>query len=208
MARYLVLLFPILCAVLARMGYGYYVHVAIPISCALIVLFMADRRLRSTSWLLILAFLFAIAGDWMLGHRAGVPMRFIYGIGFFFVTHIGYLAFCLLNGKIHWKFLAIVLIPYLLFFIFALRPAISDTLLQGSVLLYLLISCISVGAAFGLRLSPLSKWLFFAGIACMVFSDTLIAFAEFLDKRTLFRLLMMPTYYASQILITASVIRE
>ncbi|MDR1780758.1 MAG: lysoplasmalogenase [Tannerella sp.] len=209
-SNYLILsliLIPILCAVAALNGGGYLPHVAVPVTCILLVAFFCGRSVRRTRWLLIAALLFSIAGDWMLKHRGGDEMRFIYGIALFFVAHIGYLAFCLRNGRIKWLWLTVLLAGYGLFFALMLVPAIGGMEMQVAVLLYMLISCFSLAAAPGLRFSAVARWLFTAGIASIVFSDTLIALYEFPHKaQWLYACLMMPTYYAAHILVTAAVL--
>lgn len=68
---------------------------------ALIILILASRRRFATPdlWMVIGAFLFSIVGDYFLSHRNGELMMFVYGILFFFVAHVGYLAYSLFNGK-------------------------------------------------------------------------------------------------------------
>jgi len=196
---------PVACAVLTVMGHGYEYTVAMQIACAILVGFFSGKQMKWSKWLIVAAFLLSIAGDWMLRHRAGVPVRFIYGIALYFATHVGYLTFCLLHGKMQWRFLLVSAAGYGLFFFFGLRPAIDDPALSVSVLLYTLTSCVSLAATPGLRLSAVSRWLFFSGVACMVFSDTLIACCEFLHVCRLNPYLMLPTYYASQLFVTAAI---
>lgn len=59
--------------------------------------------------------------------------------------------------------------------------------------------------SFPLTYSSVSKAIFVAGIACLLFSDLLIAQRRFLSDSTLYTL-MMPTYFASQLLATTSLI--
>jgi uncharacterized membrane protein YhhN len=201
------LLIPVLCAVFARLGGGYIPHAAVPVVCALLIGFFAPREMRLTRWLLAAALALSIAGDWMLRHRGSSVFRFECGIALFFAAHAGFLAFCLKHGEMRWFFLAALLAGYGLFFALKLAPAITSPVLSGAVLLYLVISCFSLAAAAGLRLPFPGRWLFFAGIACLVFSDTLIACQEFLHTgKRLYQYLMMPTYYAAHILITAAVV--
>ncbi|MCR5180163.1 MAG: hypothetical protein K6C30_02960, partial [Bacteroidaceae bacterium] len=56
-----------------------------------------------------------------------------------------------------------------------------------------------------LSYSSLPKALFVVGIACLLFSDLLIAQRRFLSDSTLY-FLMMPTYFASQLLATHSLL--
>ncbi|MDR1962966.1 MAG: lysoplasmalogenase [Planctomycetaceae bacterium] len=177
----------------------------LPVICSIILLLFSDKRIRKDIGLIISAFLFSIGGDWMLSHRQGLSIRFVGGIALFFFAHLGYLTFCLRNGKINQRFLGIVLTGYFLFFFIFLRHGISDTILLVAVFVYMIVSCFSLAAAFGLALSTVSAWLFFAGIASLVFSDTIIACREFLGQHR-YTFLIRPTYNASQILITVALL--
>ena len=154
--------------------------------------------------LLSAAFGFSIIGDRMLGY---VTDGFLYGVAFFFVAHICYLLFCLHNGRIKKHFLLLFTSVYLIYYFMALKPAINDFSMKIAVLMYLLISCLSLSAACGLKLQKLRKRLFLGGISSLIFSDTLISANIYLHLSDLY-FLMFPTYYASQILITLSVIIE
>jgi hypothetical protein len=200
----LVLLIPIVCAALAAGGCGYFFKVMISASCAGIAGYLFWKGRRAALWLVITAFLFSIGGDWMLGHGAKYPFHFVCGVALFFVAHAGYLMFCLGNGKIHSGFLLVLVICYGPFFVLGLMPAMPDAVHLAAVGLYLVISCLSLATAFGLRLPALPGRLFFAGMACLVFSDTLIALHRFLHRSLLYRPLMLPAYHASQILVTAA----
>jgi uncharacterized membrane protein YhhN len=203
------LLIPITCAVLALMGYGYLVHVAVPVTCILIIGLLARKPVQSNIWLLIFALIFSILGDWMLIHRNGDSLRFVYGIALFFIAHVGFFVFCLKNGKIQGYLLTALVVGYGLFFVFKLMPAISETSLFIATLAYTLISCLSAAASFGLHFPPVSRWLFFTGMASILFSDTLIALHEFLNVADwCYSNLMMPTYYAAHILVTASILKN
>ena len=98
-------------------------------------------------------------------------------------------------------------LAYLGYYLLLLRPAIGDSVTSLAVLAYILVSCISIAAAAGIRFpaSRLSRLLFILGIASLIFSDTLIAQKRFLHEDCLFTL-MMPTYFASQLLVTAALL--
>ena len=134
-------------------------------------------------------------------------MMFSAGIGLYLLAHVGYLLFALLNGKLHKLFTILVLTGFLLFFFVKLYPAIDDTVLLIATLLYLLISCFSLGAAFGLRLAPLVKWSYFAGVTFILFSDTIIALFEYTSYEGM-NFLILPTYYAAHISITFALMRR
>jgi len=134
-------------------------------------------------------------------------MMFSAGIGLYLMAHVGYLWFALRNGRIHKLFTVILLAGYLLFFFVKLYPALDDTILLLAVLLYLLISCVSLGAAFGIQLTPVVKWSYFAGVTLVLLSDTIIALNEFTSYGAL-NFLILPTYYAAHISITFALIKR
>lgn len=177
-------------------------------SCILIVglVAMVTRTPLKNTGLIVAAFLLSIGGDWFLSHRDGEINRFIYGIALFFLAHAGYLLYALRLGTIHFRTLVVVLSVYLVFFFGWLFPAIYNNGLTTAVLLYLVISCVSLSAAAGIvRLPPSAKLFFIAGIFMIVFSDTLIALREFLSCGT-WAFLILPTYYLSHLFITAALL--
>lgn len=205
---YLLLLVPVIAGVLALLGWGYAFHLIFALSCTVFVWVLPQKELKATAWLIALAFILSIGGDWMLKFKDTIPIRFIYGIGLYFLAHVSYLVFFLKHGKINIISLVVLLAGYGIFFVVSLVPAISDTLLLIAVLLYLIVSCVTLAAVIGVNItSKLSKWLFVAGIVCLVFSDTLIALKEFLGNDTLY-FLMMPTFYLSYIFATAAIMRK
>jgi len=203
------LLIPLIIAWFALNGFGFIFKAGVPVTCALIIALVYRDRFTNFKgvWFIIAAFLFSAAGDWFLSYKEDSFSRFALGIGLYFFAHAGYLGYALANGKVHKIFTSFLLIGYLLLFYFLLYPAISDTLLLVSVLLYLLISCISLGAAAGVKLRPVEKWSFFAGITLILMSDTIIAFHEFTSYQDL-NLLILPTYYSAHLLITFSVLKK
>ena len=106
-----------------------------------------------------------------------------------------------------WRVLGILLGLYLLYYVFCLRPAIKSLELALAVLFYLLISCVAFSAAWGMRMRPLLKWPFIAGIGLIVFSDTLISFNEFLRWKQ-WNWLILPTYYLAQLCVSWTVLAQ
>lgn len=175
------------------------------IGVLILLLLSAKKRLSSPDlWMLIGAFVFSIVGDFFLSTREADTMRFVYGIFFFFLAHIGYLAYSLYHGKIRWGITALLCGGYLIFFFTSLYPGISDGVLLWAALAYLFVSCFSLGAALGIRFSGWAKRLYVFGIVLILFSDTLIALAEFM-KYDQWDFLVLPTYYLAHIVITWSV---
>lgn len=196
---------PIICTFLAIDGFGMFFSFGVAFSCIVILCIVYNMKRRKEIWIFIAALLFSIIGDWFLSHRNGISIRFIYGIIFFFVAHLGYLWFSLKNGKINKRVLSVALVVYLVFFFLLIYPHIDDKILMAAVLSYLVISCVSFAAATGIRFPILSKCLFVAGLSSILFSDTIIAFREFAGINEL-NFLIMPTYYLSHILMTLALI--
>lgn len=206
---YFLLLIPLVLAYFAISDYGFFFKAAVPGSCAIILalLFWKQLKIASDIWFVIAAFLFSVAGDWFLSNKGDSFMMFSAGIGLYLIAHVGYLWFALKNGKIHILFTILVLAGYLLFFFVKLYPALDDTVLLIAVLLYLLISCFSLGAAFGIKLPRVVKWSYFAGVTLVLLSDTIIALNEFTSYGEL-NFLILPTYYAAHISISFALIRR
>jgi len=159
---------------------------------------------RADGWLAIGAFVFSIVGDYFLSNRGGDAMMFVYGIGFFFLAHLGYLGYALCHGKIAQRATALLCVAYLIFFFAALYDGIPDPVLMWAALAYLFVSCFSMGAAWGMQPGGRGKWLYVGGIGLILFSDTLIALREFMAY-TRWDFLILPTYYGAHILVTMAV---
>ena len=206
---YGLLLFSVLLAILALVT-GDFLYKSGTAGMGIIILLLLHFKKVQPSkdtWLIIGAFLFSIAGDWFLSHMDGDSMMFTKGIALFFLAHVGYLLFALNNGKIKWRFTSILLAAFLVFFALLLYPAIDDTILKLAALIYLLVSCLSLGASVGIKADPIIKWGYAFGIFLILFSDTIISLAEFLGYHK-FDLLILPTYYLAHISITFSLIRK
>jgi uncharacterized membrane protein YhhN len=206
---YLLLILPLLLAVFAVAGYGFFFKAAVPGSCAIILALLFRKQLKTVPdiWFVVAAFLFSIAGDWFLSNKGDSFMMFSAGIGLYLFAHVGYLWFALRNGRMAKLFTIVLLAGYLLFFFVKLYPALDDTVLLVAVLLYLLISCFSLGAAFGIKLAPVVKWSIFAGVTLVLLSDTIIALNEFTSYGAL-NFMILPTYYAAHMSITFALIRR
>ncbi|MDR3143158.1 MAG: lysoplasmalogenase [Tannerellaceae bacterium] len=202
---YYLLAIPVVFSVLALVYHDFLFKAGVTGSCILIVLTLG-KTISRDNWAIVLAFLFSIAGDWFLSNRHGQTERFIMGIVLFFIAHVGYLRYALLKGRLHYIFTALLLAGYLAFFILSLYPAIPGLWLLASVLAYLLISCLSLGAALGMNATLPVKWIYVFGVSMIVFSDTVIALREFAGQEQL-SFLILPTYYLAHISITLSLMK-
>ena len=129
------------------------------------------------------------------------------GIVAFFVAHIGYFLFAISNGRTNWKITILILFVFLIYFFWLLFPAISEAILLVATLIYLLISCLTFGASFGINGNSVFKWSYLFGVFLIVFSDTIISFTEFLGYSE-FDFLILPTYYLAHISIAFSLIQR
>jgi len=206
---YALLSVPVIFAVLALLHFGFVFKSGTAGGGFLILLFLYFKNLLKTKDILMLmgAFVFSIVGDWFLSNRHGESDMFVAGIAFFFLAHVGYLLFALMNGKINRQFTLILLAGYILFFVLELYPAVDNPVLLGAVFVYLIISCLSLGVAVGLQANPLIKWTYVFGIFLILFSDTIIAYKEFVGFKNL-NYLILPTYYLAHISITFSLMKR
>ena len=207
---YYLFLLPAIFAILALQGLGFGYKAGVTISCLLIII--VAHRIRHTKlsdfWWIIIAFIFSIIGDWFLSNKGDSFLMFATGIGLYFLAHAGYLVYALRHGRLNKVFTAVVLGVYLVFFILVLRQAIDEPILLYTTLIYLLISCLSLGASAGIESANAVKWSYFSGITLILFSDTIISFKEFTSYQEL-NFLILPTYYAAHMLITyALVVRQ
>ncbi len=207
--RYLLLLIPATLAILALNGLGFFFKSGT--ACAgiviLVIIFFRELKKVKDVWMIMGAFLFSIIGDWFLSNMKGNTEMFMAGIALFFVAHVGYLSFALMNGKIRWFFTAFLLTGYLLFFFWKLYPTFEDSTLMIAALVYLLISCFSLGAAMGITANQVMRWSYVFGIVLILFSDTIISFKEFVGYNEL-NFLILPTYYLAHIFITFSLMKK
>ncbi len=172
-----------------------------------ITLLQIQQKGSKADWWIAGAFAFSILGDWFLTHMQGDSSMFIKGIGLFFLAHVGYLTYALINGKMNWRFTSLLLAGFLTFFFLTLEPEISDKALMIAALIYLLVSCFSMGAAIGSQNIPIVKWTYLLGILLILLSDTIISFKEFVGYHA-FDFLILPTYYLAHISITFSVMKK
>lgn len=206
---YGLLIFSIVSAILALNNFGF-VFKSGTAGIGIIILSALNLNKGKSSndiWMIVVAFLFSIAGDWFLSHSNEDPIMFSKGIALFFFAHIGYLSFALFNGKIKWLSTSILLALFLIYFFVMLYPTFNDNVLMMASLIYLFISCLSFGASLGIKGDNTVKWTYIFGIFLVLFSDTIISLTDFLGYKSL-GFLILPTYYLAHIVITFSLIRK
>ncbi len=156
-----------------------------------------------------LAFGFSIIGDMFLHFDEGRAPLFIAGVAFYFVAHIFYICYTLRRGRVNWWMFAVLTVLFTAYFIWLLIPSISDMGIRIAVMAYILVSCLSVSTASAMPYSPTmdrtAKALIITGISSLLFSDFLISLHDFIGIGTGYWL-MLPTFYLSQILVSAALI--
>jgi len=172
----------------------------------ILVYFISPANNRS---LLILAaaFIFSILGDLFLKKRPP-DYWFVLGISSFFLAHVGFSFYSLTRVKFSWLIFAAILIPFLIWYFAVLLPTNrlkNNDILAFAVFLYVVVSCFSLSASINLKSSSATYWIFTAGIACILISDSFIAAGNFLRWQKL-SFLVMPLYYLCHILIALSVV--
>lgn len=139
-------------------------------------------------------------GDWFMAHKGDREIPYVLGIAGFFLGHAVFIAYAALRirfvaaGMLAGVALAAFYIPYLLLRVIRKVPK----LLRIPVALYTLISL--AGLTFAVMTGDV---LYIAGIACLLFSDTMIAESDFVGVRSCGKWIL-PTYYLCHILVALS----
>ncbi|MBR3504850.1 MAG: hypothetical protein IKO07_11515 [Clostridia bacterium] len=201
--NYAWLLLPLAMAIL-RLKTGKYVFSAfVSLSCAFIVL-IGGGSARAFS--LAAGLLVSVAGDYLLAHQKGKPMRFIAGVALFGAAHLIFMAYALWAFKFRplaLVFIALLAICYALYLtkrVLPGQPGAMKIALPG----YALASLAGLFCALcANEPTAAQRILYILGIACIVFSDTMIAEADFAHNKKAGKFIL-PTYYLCHILLAAS----
>ncbi len=157
---------------------------------------------------LLAAFGFSILGDAFLSFREGREGFYLYGILGFFCAHALYLANALarpVNPFPAIVLLVILLLPYTFYYRRRLVPHIDGQAMKVAMYAYILISCITFSFVATMDASLPERILLTAGIGLILFSDSCIGENDFGGNHAL-EGWILPTYYLSHILLTASVL--
>lgn len=202
---YLFGLIPASFAILALMKNKYLFKALVTSSILLFCLFyMLTNDIDLSFTVILAAFLFSIIGDYFLTFKEKHQSYYVIGISIFFLAHVSYLAFMLVNGSLSLIILVCLVTVFFLYFILRLYPTIKDRKLLVSVLLYLAISCVTYAASFGLDINLPSKILIIAAISLIVISDITIAETDFVKNRKT-GVFILPTYYLAHLCLLYSI---
>lgn len=180
-----------------RGRYGFAATAVLLGLCLVVSIFaiLRGHASRRGDWFLVAAYLCCFGGDRFLAGHGGGELRFLAGVAMFGLAHLNLLGLMLCNGRIHKWFLAIFTAFLLAYFILFLLPHGGVALpVRIAVLIYLLLSSLTLSAAMGLRLAIPAKTLFVGAVSLLIFSDLTISFKEFLHWEKL-NFLLMPTYW-------------
>ena len=184
--------------------------------CAMSMVLMRMFVPDVSRWVLVLtgAFLISILGDYALRTRTS-DVGFILGIAGYLAAHIGFQIygwkFITGKKKFSWIVLAIILIPFSIFYFVFLLPSDSlqkNIFLAIAVLIYLLVSCFTLAISIDIKSGrkPSWTWIYAIGILCLLASDTLLALRHFVGHRTLNDLYMLPLFYTSYVFVAVSIL--
>ncbi|MGI6239787.1 MAG: lysoplasmalogenase family protein [Christensenellales bacterium] len=201
---YIALIAAALCAVLRCVQNKYIFSALTTLLCALAVAASGDAPAKLA---LILGLFLSIAADWQLAHQKPGGSRFLRGVIGFFIAHLLFLLYALPRYAYH---LAPLIVSIALFAGYAVYLALrilprAAKGLKKPIALYMLVSVASFYFALSMRAPAPERWLYIAGIAAILFSDTLIAEGDFAGNRKAQHLLL-PAYYLCHILISLSAI--
>lgn len=177
-----------------------YLIKTIPIICLVVLAFVNIPGAKGR--LIGVGLLFSGAGDILL-HLDGVRF-FVHGLGAFLIAHLFYIAAfirqpALLRSKV--PVIAAIGV-YGAAMGIMLFPRLGDMLIPVTVYLIIII-----GMGISASLGSTNHAMVIIGACCFILSDSLIAINRFLLPLPLSDYLIMGTYYAAQLLITAGVAR-
>ena len=199
---YIALTGAVLCGVLRCVAGKYVFSACMSILCACAVAASGQTRLKLA---LVAGLLISVAADWFLAHQKGHSERFLHGVIGFFAAHCMFAWYAAMRFSFSMPALVIALALLALYFVYmALRilPGVGHGL-KAPLMLYMLVSIASLYFAMSMNAAAAEKAIYIAGIAAIVFSDTMIGENEFVGTQAAGRL-VLPTYYLCHALLALS----
>ena len=199
---FLWLLLPLLFCGLRLLTHQYIYSALISLSCAFVV---AVAGTGGRAWLVALALAVSAGGDWFMAHQNLGPNNFLFGVGGFAVAHLLLIAFAARRFGFALPALAATLCLGALYYVYLRRRIFPglDGFTAKALAGYACVSLLGLFFALSQRTPALEKWLYAAGIVCILFSDTMIAEADFAHAQWA-RPWILPTYYLCHLLLAAS----
>lgn len=193
-------------AVLALVAVAYEVlavKMAVPLYGVVLIAALAwDRPGTAWAWWLIGGLVASAVGDIFLSNlRIGGDRFFFIGTVFYVIAHVGYIATARLRGGFHLWTLATTIVVVGGVGLGVMIPRIESPVISGLIVVYSLISAVSLAAGIGIRGSFWSRISVSAALLCIIVSDIAIGFKLFLDDFT-FDPIILPLYFAAHLLFT------
>ena len=198
----LLLIVPAVLAVLQLTTHRYIFSALVTLCCALIVMI---RRPDGGAVIMAAAFVLAAAGDYFLAHQKSRPADFLCGVALFALSHAAFILYAARRFSFRPWAAGVCAALAVIYAIYLSRRGLvgQSAALKAAVSLYALISLTGLFFAFSAK-AALGEYVLYAlGIACIIFSDTMIAEADFV-KNAAARRFILPTYYLCHILLAAS----
>lgn len=195
------LLIPLALALL-RLGTGRYLYSALTsLACAALILLGGAQG----AWALVTGLLVSVAGDWLLAHPKVCDNAFIYGVACFGAGHILFALYASRRCAVSPWAIGVAALLAVAYGAYLFRCVLPGQPLPMKIALsdYTLVSLLGLFFALCLDAPLAERALYALGIACILFSDTMIAEAEFVGHARA-QPLILPTYYLCHILIAAS----
>lgn len=189
---------PLLCAALRLITRKYVFSALTTLSCAGLI---ALSGLLPAAPFLFAGLLASVVGDWFLAHTQDKPELYACGVIGFLAGHLLFIVHAARHMRFSAAALAIALALTVGYGFYMARRILPRTpgLLKIPLSLYALVSLGSIACAM-MTGNP----LYIAGIALLVFSDTMIAENDFAGNHRA-KYLILPTYYLCHLLITLSI---
>lgn len=182
------------------------------IAALIVIALVAGYRMGANVSFVVAGLAVSVVADYFMAHK-GFEREHYYllGIGGFFLAHALFL--CHVVGHFQARpavvfFGAALLTGYGVYLALRVLPRVSGAPMKIAVAAYAAISAVALALSLGytgLRETALETWLFAAGIAMIVLSDTFIAEADFVGNRAV-SLWILPTYFACHLLLVGSLI--
>ena len=203
---YIAFIAAVLCGIL-RMTTGKYIFSAmISLLCGCTAALAGGGNAR---FLLAIGLFVSVVADWFLAHQAGRAQYFLYGVAGFFVAHCffgGYALTTFRFGRPQLIIACVLLAAYSIYLAVRVMPGVQS-LFRLPITAYMLISIVSLYLAMSSGMPVFEKIIYTAGIASILFSDTMIAENVFVGVAKAAKL-VHPTYYLCHVLLALSALIE
>ncbi len=167
---------------------------------------VAGQLMKDKSkWALCAGLLLSIFGDACMKETINSRAFFIIGVLFFLAAHLCFCRYFYLhfgNRPLFFGSLTVLLIGYIYYFAMYIYPAIGFGKLFLPVLLYILVSVLSVSLAFAVNYGIIAKVATIVGVCLIAFSDTLIAQNSWVAPTPLEKLII-PAYLLCHLFLVA-----